>query len=465
MIEYYLAIDIGASSGRHILGYIEDGKIKLEEVHRFSNEIIKLNGHLCWDLKTLFDEIKNGLKKCKLVGKIPCYMGIDTWGVDFVLLDHEDHTIGDAVSYRDNRTIGIDKEVDKIIPIEELYERTGIQKMSFNTIYQLMAIKNSAPEQLEAAESLLMLPDYFNFLLTGLKKSEYTNATTTELVNINTRNWDYELIKKLDLPEKLFIDLSSSGTKVGEFTREIQDELGYSSTVLLPPTHDTASAILATPMEITKPSVYISSGTWSLFGTELKEANCSIESREANFTNEGGFGHRYLYLKNIMGLWMIQCVKRELNDKYSYAELCEMASKETIDSIINCNDDSFLSPDSMMDEIKAYCKRTDQAVPNTHGEIAAVIYNSLAKCYAETMDEIENLTGQNFEAIHIVGGGSMASYLNELTAKYTKKTVFAGPEEATAIGNIISQMLYNKVFDDIEDARECVRKSFEIRKV
>ena len=379
MDRYYLAVDIGASSGRHMLASMQDGKMQLEEVYRFPNGMDDKNGTLCWDVDRLFVEIKNGLKKCKEIGKIPVSMAIDTWGVDYVLLDQDDRILGDTVGYRDSRTEGMDEKVYEVIPQDELYARTGIQKQIFNTVYQLMAVKESHPEYLEQAESILMIPDYFHFLLTGVKKNEYTNATTGQLVSPKTNDWDYELIEMLGYNPKMFRPVSMPGTVVGEFTEEVQKEVGFNCTVVLPATHDTGSAVLAVPTN-DDDAVYISSGTWSLMGIERKEADCSMESMKANFTNEGGYDHRFRYLKNIMGLWMIQSVKKEFTEDLSFAQICEMASKETIPSIVDCNDDCFLAPKSMIKAVQDFCSRTGQQVPETVGEISSVIYNSLAKC-------------------------------------------------------------------------------------
>ncbi len=461
MERYYLAIDIGASSGRHMLASMKDGKMQLEEVYRFPNGMDDKNGTLCWDVDRLFTEIKNGLKKCKEIGKIPVSMGIDTWGVDYVLLDKDDKILGDTVGYRDSRTEGMDEKVYEVIPQDELYARTGIQKQIFNTVYQLMAVKESHPEYLERAESILMIPDYFHFLLTGVKKNEYTNATTGQLISPKTNDWDYELIDKLGYNSKMFRPVSMPGTVVGEFTEEVQKEVGFNCTVVLPATHDTGSAVLAVPTN-DDDAVYISSGTWSLMGIERKEADCSMESMKANFTNEGGYDHRFRYLKNIMGLWMIQSVKKEFTENLSFAQICEMASKETIPSIVDCNDDCFLAPKSMIEAVQDFCRRTDQQVPESVGEIASVIYNSLAKCYGDTVEEIEEITGKKYSTIYVVGGGSNAGYLNELTAKYTGKKVSAGPSEATAIGNVIVQLLRDGVFKDLPEARTCVRESFDV---
>ena len=461
MERYYLAIDIGASSGRHMLASMKDGKMQLEEVYRFPNGMDDKNGTLCWNVERLFTEIKNGLKKCKEIGKLPVSMAIDTWGVDYVLLDKDDRILGDTVGYRDSRTEGMDEKVYEVIPQDELYARTGIQKQIFNTVYQLMAVKESHPEYLEQAESILMIPDYFHFLLTGVKKNEYTNATTGQLVSPKTNDWDYEMIDMLGYNSKMFRPLSMPGTVVGEFTEEVQKEVGFNCTVVLPATHDTGSAVLAVPTN-DDDAVYISSGTWSLMGIERKEADCSMESMKANFTNEGGYDHRFRYLKNIMGLWMIQSVKKEFAEDLSFAQICEMASKETITSIVDCNDDCFLAPKSMIKAVQDFCRRTGQQVPETVGEISSVIYNSLAKCYGDTVKEIEEITGKKYSTIYVVGGGSNAGYLNELTAKYTGKKVSAGPSEATAIGNVIVQMLHDGVFKDLPEARTCVRESFDV---
>lgn len=462
MEKYYLAIDIGASSGRHMLASMKDGKIQLEEVYRFPNGMDDRNGTLCWDVDRLFTEIKNGLKKCKEIGKIPVSMGIDTWGVDYVLLDGEDRILGDTVGYRDSRTSGMDEKVYETISQSALYARTGIQKQIFNTIYQLMAVKKAHPEYLEQAESFLMIPDYFHFLLTGVKKNEYTNATTGQLISPVTNDWDYELINMLGYNAKMFQPVSMPGTVVGNFTEKVKNEVGFDCTVVLPATHDTGSAVLAVPTNNDN-AVYISSGTWSLMGIERKEADCSMESMQANFTNEGGYDHRFRFLKNIMGLWMIQSVKKEFTEDLSFAQICEMASKETIPSIVDCNDDCFLAPKSMIGAVQKFCRDTQQQVPETVGEIASVIYNSLAKCYGDTVEEIQNITGKTYDTIYVVGGGSNAEYLNELTARYTGKRVSAGPSEATAIGNIAVQMLHDGVFKDLPETRTCIGKSFDVK--
>ncbi len=466
MGAYYLAIDIGASSGRHILCHMEDGKLVLEEMHRFYNGMSEKDGEMCWDFDALFKEIKTGLKKCNDAGKAPVSVGIDTWGVDFVLLDENDKVLGNTVGYRDERTTGMDDEVYKIIPEEELYARTGIQKAIYNTIYQLMAVKTKHPEYLEKAKTFLMVPDYFHYLLSGVKSNEYTEGTTSQLVSPETKTWDLELIERLGYPTEMFQEIRMPGTVLGDLTPEVQAEVGFNCKVVLPATHDTGSAVLAVPSN-NPDTVYISSGTWSLMGVERKEADCSPESKAHNFTNEGGYQYRFRYLKNIMGLWMIQSVKKELKEEkgldLSFGEICAEASKQTIPSLVNCNDNRFLAPKNMIKEVQAACAESGQPVPETYGEIASVIYNSLAKCYGDTIEEIQEMTGKTYESISIVGGGANAEYLNELTAKYTGRTVFAGPTEATAIGNLSVQMMANGELSDLASARDCIFESFAVK--
>lgn len=460
-LNYYLAIDIGASSGRHMLGHLEDGKMVLEEIYRFPNGMKKVDGALCWDVEKLFFHIKKGMKICKAEGKIPVSMGIDTWAVDYVLLDKEDRILGKSYGYRDSRTEGADLEVYKYISRQDLYARTGIQKQIFNTIYQLMAVKMQEPEHLEKAETMLMIPDYFNFLLIGMKMTEYTNATTTQLVSPVTKQWDPYLIELLGYPKRIFTQIKEPGSLVGNLTEAVIAEVGFDTKVVLPATHDTGSAVVAVPA-VEDDVMYISSGTWSLMGTELSKADCSSASGRANLTNEGGYDYRFRYLKNIMGLWMIQSVKKEFERDYSFAKICEQASRQKIRSIVDCNDSCFLAPDSMIQAVKDYCERTEQQIPETDWEISAVIYNSLGECYAKTIEEIEALTKKKYNTIHVVGGGSNAEYLNEVTAKRTGRGVIAGPGEATAIGNVAVQMIAARELKDLKAARRCIRDSFEL---
>ena len=369
MEQYFLAVDIGASSGRHILGKAEDGRMTLEEIYRFPNGMKSVDGRLCWDVDELWGHVVAGMKECARLGKIPVSMGLDTWAVDYVLLDEEDRIVGPTVGYRDGRTKGIEEEVSRLIPLDRLYARTGIQRQSFNTIYQFMAVKKQHPEYLEQARTMLMIPDYFHFLLTGKKRCEYTNATTTQLVSPKTKDWDRELMGKLGYPAEIFPEIALPGTSLGSLSPGIQSQVGFDCQVVLPATHDTGSAVLAVPA-LQKEFLYISSGTWSLMGTERMEADCSRESMEANFTNEGGYEYRFRYLKNIMGLWMIQSLKKELDQQreYSFGELCSLAEEcREFPSRVDVDDNRFLAPESMLREVQAACRETGQKVPETPG--------------------------------------------------------------------------------------------------
>ena len=457
MNGYSLAIDIGASSGRHILGYIENGKLVLEEVHRFENYITDENGTLVWDIKHLVDEIKAGIAKCKTVGKIPSTVAIDTWGVDYVLLDENKREIMPAVSYRDSRTFAVMDEVAALVSNEELYARTGIQRQNYNTIYQLYCDKKSG--KLDKARHILMMPSYLSFKLTGVIRNEYTHASTTNLVNAETKTWEYEILSKLGIKRDIFSDIFLPCTEVGNFTEEVRNEIGFDSTVIFCPSHDTASAVAA--CNVGDNGMYISSGTWSLIGTENPEAVLSKEAFEANFANEGGINYRFRFLKNIMGMWLFQNVRKNLNKQFSYDDMMNMAKQSGAFEEIDTNVPDFLAPENMVEAIRGYLKKEDlpiEVVINT-------IYHSLAKSYANAVKEIEKISGKTIDTINIVGGGSKDSYLNELTKQYTGKRVLAGPVEATATGNIISQMMFADKELTLEKARELVKNSFNITEV
>lgn len=463
-MKYYLAVDIGASSGRHMLAHLEDGKIILEEIYRFSNGMKEKDGHLCWDVEALFEEILSGLEKCKEVGKIPASMGIDTWGVDYVLVGPQGNVLGHTYGYRDHRTNGMDEKVYEIISPQELYKRTGIQKQMFNTIYQLMAVKVQEPELMDMASDMLMMPDYFNYRLTGKRMTEYTNATTTQLVSPVTKDWDRGLIDMLGFKQEIFGPVTMAGTSVGGLKKEIRERVGFDLDVVQAATHDTACAVMSVPAAGDN-FLYISSGTWSLMGVEQTEADCSEAARAANLTNEGGYDYRFRFIKNIMGLWMIQSARHEWKDAYSFAELCGLAEKNGgFPSRVDVNDDAFLAPQSMIKAIQKYCRDTAQPVPETVGEISAVIYQSLALCYKKAVREIEAVTGKTYDAIYVVGGGSNADYLNRLTAKETGKTCYCGPGEATSVGNIAVQLLKEKEFESLGEVRKAIFRSFPIKK-
>lgn len=451
---YYLAIDIGASSGRHILGYVEKGKLSLEEVYRFDNNIKNENGTLIWDIDSLFARVKAGIKKCREIGKIPKTIAIDTWGVDYVLLDESKNEILPAVSYRDGRTTEAVKEANNIISQAELYSRTGIQKQSFNTIYQLYCDKKSG--KLSNAKHFMMMPEYLSFKLTGEIRNEYTNATTANLVNAESKQWDKYILDKLDLPEGIFCELSLPGTVVGNFTDEVKAEIGFDSTVILCPSHDTASAVAACPTDTE--SVYISSGTWSLIGTENTKPVLTEKALTANFTNEGGIEYRFRFLKNIMGMWLLQNIRRSINKELTYDEMMNLAMKSTFTEKIDPNAPEFVAPENMLESVRIYLGKPDLSLP----DVLSSIYHSLADSYRKAVDEIESISGKEIKAIHIVGGGSKDKYLNRLTAEYTGKKVYTGLIEATATGNIISQIMSDKKIT-LTEAREIVKSTFDVK--
>lgn len=462
----YLAVDIGASSGRHIIGTVEHGVMALHEVYRFENRLIEKNGHLCWDMEGLVQNVIEGLKAAHDAGYTPTTVGIDTWAVDFLLLDADGTPIGDPVAYRDGRTAAMREELEPILPFTKLYARTGIQYQSFNTVYQLCALKKEHPEQLAAAEHFLMVPDYLNYRLTGVMANEYTNASTTALVGAISKDWDDEIINRLGLPRKIFGRISTPGTKLGNLISAVKDYVGFDCTVVLPATHDTGSAFLAVPARDDK-AVYLSSGTWSLLGVENKDPITTPASMQANFTNEGGYEYRYRYLKNIMGLWMIQSVRRELGEQTgtrpSFPELIAAAQEaSSFAGIVSTGDDRFLAPKSMIKEVKAACKDGGKPVPATTGEVMQTIYNSLSHDYQAAIQELQSLTGKEYTSINIVGGGSQDMYLNQMTANATQLPVFAGPTEGTALGNLMVQMIRAGEFKDLADARASIKKSFTI---
>ena len=455
-MTYHLAIDIGASSGRHILGYIENGKLHLEEIHRFENYITNQNGTLVWDIEHLVNEVKKGIAKCKEVGKIPCTVAIDTWGVDYVLLDESKQEIMPAVSYRDSRTNRVINKVESIISAEELYLKTGIQKQNFNTIYQLYADKLSG--RLEDAKHFLMIPAYLSYKLTGIIKNEYTNATTTGMVNADTKQWDYEIIDKLSLPKHLFGTLDTPCTVIGNFTKEMQDYAGFDSTVIFAPSHDTASAVCACPIDDN--SVYISSGTWSLIGVESLNPIVNEKSMAANFANEGGIDYRFRFLKNYMGMWLFQNVKKNLNNEFSYDDMMRLAMQSKRFEMIDTNAPDFLAPENMINAIRSYLKNESMPIE----VVINSVYHSLAQSYKNAIDEIEKLAGKTIDNVFIVGGGSKDTYLNKLTAQYTGKKVVTGLSEATATGNLLSQIMYDKKIS-LAQARDIVKNSFDIKEI
>ena len=467
----HLAVDIGASSGRHIIGTVENGVMKLTEVYRFENGLVEKNGHLCWDLDSLTKSVIAGIREAHEQGYTPVTMGIDTWAVDFVLLDKEGHRIGDPVAYRDSRTDGVREKLEKSgqLLFAEHYARTGIQYQKFNTAYQLLALKEEHPEQLEAAEAFLMIPDYLCWVLTGKMANEYTNATTTALVGAESKDWDFDLIRRLGLPEKIFQKIEVPGTVLGNFRPEIAGQVGFDTKVVLPASHDTGSAYLAVPAK-DENAIFLSSGTWSLMGVENKAPITDETSCTDNFTNEGGYEYRFRYLKNIMGLWMIQSVRREAGalsgTRPSFPQLIA-AAKECADikTVVNVDDPRFLAPKSMIEEIKAACAEQGSPLPDLIGAVMQVIYNSLSDDYRRTAETLSRLTGKTFTTVNIVGGGCQDMYLNQRTANAVGLPVYAGPVEGTALGNLMVQFLEEGIFKDLAEARAAIRRSFEIKEI
>ena len=437
MKNYYLAIDIGASSDRHILGSIENGKLRLEEIYRFENGIKNENGTLIWDTENLFSHVKMGIARCKDIGKLPKTVAIDTWGVDYVLLDENEREIYPAVSYRDSRTNGGAAAVSAVISQSELYRRTGIQKQNFNTVYQLYCDKESG--KLKGAKHFLMMPEYLSFKLTGVMKNEYTNASTTNLVDAQTKQWDTYILDKLGLPADIFLPLSVPGTSVGRFTDEIRGEIGFDCEVILCPSHDTASAVAACPID--DESVYISSGTWSLIGTENTQPVLSEDALAANFTNEGGIEYRFRFLKNFIGMWLLQNIRKDIDKSLSYDQMMQLAMDSDFTDKIDPNAPCFVAPDSMIDAVRGYLGRPDLPL----GDVISSVYHSLAASYKTAVDEIERISGKQIKSVHIVGGGSKDRYLNLLTAQYTGKKVYTGLMEATATATFCPRLWPTKI--------------------
>ena len=433
-MKYYLAIDIGASSGRHIVGYLEGGEIKTDEVYRFPNGMDKLDGHLVWDTERLFKEIKAGIKLVfEKYGKIES-LSIDTWGVDYVLFSG-DKEIMPAYAYRDSRMDEVIDKVHAIVPHTELYRKTGIEFQKFNTVYQLYADKLAG--RLDNATDFLMLPEYFMYKLTGVKKKEFCEGTTTSLVNVKTHEFDKELFERLGYPLEMIKPLSKPGTLVGRLSEQVAEEVGGSTDVVFCPTHDTASAVEA--IEMVENAPYISSGTWSLLGVKSVDAITDEGSRLAGYSNEGGVGY-YRYQKNITGMWLIQSLRSELCPDTSYGEIAEMASKSDYVNTFDVNSPKFSSPESMKEAIREDLVSRGFDAPATPADYFNSAYVSLAYGYKKAISDMEKNTGKVYPAIYIVGGGAKNGYLNALTEKITGKRVVALPIEATAIGNLKTQI-------------------------
>lgn len=465
MAKTCIAVDIGASSGRVIAGTLQDNKMIIKEIYRFKNNMIHLNNHCYWDIDHLFAEIIKGLKKLSKKHINIQSIGIDTWAADYVLLDDKNRRISPVFSYRDDRTNGIMEEFFKLIDPKKIYEKTGIQFLKFNTIYQLYEHVKTNKEIVDKIDTFLMVPDYLNYMLCKVKALEFTNSTTTQLFNIHYNDWDDELVSLTGLNKKYFPKTVKPGKILGLLTKETEGKTGLANVkVIAPATHDTGSAVVSVPAA-DDDFAYISSGTWSLMGIESKTPILTEKAMDYNFTNEGGAFDTYRVLKNIMGLWLIQEVQRLYDNKYSFADLAASAEKaKPFKCLIKPNNSRFLNPENMIEEIKAYCLVTKQPAPELPGEIARCIFESLAFQYKEVLIQLREIQDKKINKIHIIGGGVQNKFLNQLSADFTDCKVLAGPTEATAIGNLAVQFITLGEIKSVEKAREVILHSFNIEK-
>ena len=460
MTPLYLAIDIGASSGRLISGQLLNNQIKLEEIHRFKNGFTQKDGHDRWEIDHLIDNIFYGLEQVKVAGIEKCVIGIDTWAVDYVLIDQVGDKLADPISYRDQRTVGAIEKLTESLSKQAIYQKTGIQFLELNTLYQLYTEDQALLDQ---ADKLLLIPDYIGYVLTGQAVSERTNTSTTQMLNLASNTFDQELLEHLRVKADIFAPLTEAGTFLGEL--QVKWEQKYDlpqANVVTVATHDTASAVVGTPGQ-GENWAFLSSGTWSLLGMELSHSIPSEAAFSENYTNEAGAYGTNRFLKNIMGLWIIQEIARHVDGKYSFAEMAQEAEKyPPFAQFIDVNDQRFNRPKNMIKEIQNYCLETNQQVPETIGELTNCIYSNLALCYTVELDKLAQLTDRKIEQLHIVGGGSQVAYLNQLTANLANLTVYAGPSEATAIGNLVIQMISQKDIANLNEARKIISQSSDI---
>jgi len=461
-----LTFDYGATSGRAILGEYENGRLTTTEIHRFQNNPVEINGHLYWDVLRLFHECKQGLIKAAIAGhKDIDAIGIDTWGVDFGLLDENDMLIGNPFNYRDCLTDHEMERLDKVFPLKEIYDHSGIQLIKFNTLFQLTALKDQYPELLKRAKRMLFMPDLLNYFLTGNLSAEYSIASTSSMLDIRTHDWDYELLKKLGIDPSILPPITPPGRKLGKLLPKITEETGISCEVISICGHDTGSAYLAVPMEKGESCACLSCGTWSLLGSELDHPVVSEEGFSYNYSNEGGYDFTTRYLKNIMGLWIYGEVKREFERREGDVDY-DTLNRETLAapahmSYIDPDDDSFMAPGRMVEKIQEYCQKTGQKVPKTRGEVLRVAQESLALKYRYAIDRLEKLLGKKLDTLRVVGGGCNNKTLMRFTANALGRPVICGPIEATAIGNMTAQLLSLGEFTDRWEARRVIGAAFE----
>ncbi len=455
-----LAVDLGAESGRAILGTIEDGQLRIREITRFPNRMVQVSGGLHWDVINLCEEITNSLKACR--GEELESIGLDTWGVDFALLDRDGEFLGLPYTYRDSRTEGIMEEFFTLIPQKQVYQLTGIQFLQFNTLFQLFAMARENSPLLKKAQDLLFIPDIFNYLLTGEKKTEFSIATTSQLYNPRKKDWDEELFAALGISRDIMQQIIPPGTVIGGISRDIRRKTGLQKlSVVAPATHDTGSAVAAVPAT-GRDWAFISSGTWSLMGIETCEPIITDKARDFNFTNEGGVGGTFRFLKNIMGLWLVQRCRNALGS-YTYEDLMRLAADAApFKSIINPDGTEFFNPPDMTEAVRRFCRESGQPVPESPGEIVRCILESLALQYRRVLNQLHEVQSRRINVINIVGGGVNNKLLCQFAADATGLPVIAGPVEAAAVGNILTQALALGYVGSIAEVRDIVRRSFEL---
>jgi rhamnulokinase len=469
MPNHFLAFDLGAESGRALLGSLDNGRLTLDEQHRFSNPNGRINGHWHWNLLGQWEHLKEGLRKTAKAGKLIDGIGVDTWGVDFGLITRDGDLLGNPVMYRDSRTDGVMDEVFAKVGRKRVFDQTGTQFMQFNTLFQLYALKKLSPATLDAADKLLFTPDLLNYLFTGVKKNEFSIASTGQMYDMRQKRWATELIESLGLPTRILADVVPSGTVIGPLRADVAEECGVATalTVIAPAAHDTGSAVAAVPAAVGSSSwCYISSGTWSLMGVELPEPIINDKSLKYNYTNEGGVGGSTRFLRNIMGLWLVQECRRHWvkeGHDHTYAELTQMAERAVSTALVDPDHQPFLAPGNMVPKIDAFCQKSNQRCPGSRGEYVRCCLESLALTYRKTLEGLEDILGRKIDTIHIVGGGTQNELLNQMTADACGRRVIAGPVEATAIGNILVQAMAVGAVKSLDDARGIVRASFNVK--
>ncbi len=471
----FLAFDLGAESGRAVVGTIAAGELTLDEKHRFANPTGRMNGHLHWNLLSQWEELKTGLRKAAAAdssGERPTLhgIGVDTWGVDYGLIGADGEVLGNPYHYRDGRTEGTLKRTLQRVSKEEIFQTTGLQFMELNTLFQLVAALEQTPGQLQSAQTLLFMPDLFNYLFTGIRKAEFSIASTSQMYDPRKKAWAADLLNKLGIPVRILPEIIPSGTVLGPLREDVAAECGAdrSIPVIAPAGHDTGSAVAAVPAQGGDDWCYISSGTWSLMGVEIDEPIINDKALSYNYTNEGGVGGKIRFLKNIMGLWLVQeCRRHWLKEGYdhSYAELTQMASRaKGLESIISLDYAPFVSPGEMPHKIERFCRETGQQPPLNRGEFVRACLDGLALTYRQTLEGLEDVLGRRISVIHILGGGSQNMLLNQMTADACNRTVVAGPIEATAIGNILVQAMATGDVKSLDAAGGIVRQSFDVKR-